>query len=62
MKELLILQLIMLVLQRFEYINLGAFWLFLPVCWANIYSANWFILLNVAMWINSTNSEVYNEL
>lgn len=58
MKELLILQLIMLVLQRFEYINLAAFWLFLPLCLAIIYSAIWFILLIVALWINSINGGV----
>ena len=51
MKELLILQLIMLILQKLEYVSLNAFWLLLPLCLIITYSAISVILFIVGLWI-----------
>lgn len=53
MKELLILQLIMLILQKLEYISLNAFWLLLPLWLMFIYTAILVILFIVGLWVNS---------
>ncbi|WP_164742254.1 hypothetical protein [Veillonella sp. 3310] len=49
MKELLILQLIMLVLQKFEYISVNAFWLFLPLWLIIAYTAILVILFIIGL-------------
>lgn len=49
MKDLLILQLIMIMLQKLEYINLNAFWLLLPLWLMITYSAILLILFIVGL-------------
>ena len=49
MKNLLILQLIMIMLQKLEYINLNAFWLLLPLWLMITYSAILVILFIVGL-------------
>ena len=49
MKDLLILQLIMIMLQKLEYINLNAFWLLLPWWLMITYSAILVILFIVGL-------------
>lgn len=49
MKDLLILQLIMIMLQKLEYINLNAFWLLLPLWLMITYSAILVILFIVGL-------------
>lgn len=49
MKELLILQLIMLILQKLEYISLNEFWLLLPLWLLFIYVSILVILFIVGL-------------
>ncbi len=49
MKELLILQLIMLILQKLEYVSLNEFWLLLPLWLMFIYTATLVILFIVGL-------------
>lgn len=49
MKDLLILQLIMIMLQKLEYISLNAFWLLLPLWLMITYSAILVILFIVGL-------------
>ena len=51
MKELLILQLIMLILQKLEYISLNAFWLLLPLWLMFIYTSILVILFIVGLMV-----------